>query len=106
MDQVIGTLVGGYGPPVAWRQVLEQLHAGPGRPAQRGDPQPRAEDVVEVLLLRAPVLAGSGHMKAQHVPIDRQADIGVPHHDGGVVDAEEEPVRRLPARVALAARKL
>src|SRR5438045_282451 len=36
VDQVIGALVGGHWPPVARSQVLEQLHAGPGRPAQRG----------------------------------------------------------------------
>ena len=45
--------------------------------------------------------------KPEHVAIERQAGLRIAHHDGGVVDAPEQPVaRRVPLGVALVRREL
>ena len=69
-------------------------------------PEVGAEDAVQLLLLRPVVLGLARHLEAQRVPPDGEAPLGVFDGDGGVVDAEEEAVLRLPARVALAGREL
>ena len=107
VHQVVRPLVGGIGPAVARGQVLEELDARAGGGAEAGDVQPGALHVVQVLLLGPEVHALAGHPEAEHVAVERQARLGVAHHDGGVVDAEEQPVaRRVPLRIALVRREL
>ena len=72
-----------------------------------GDPQPRAEHVVEMLLLVSVVLALSGDLEAQGVPIELQAGLCIADDDGGMVDPQEQSVHRaMPFRTALPLRKL
>ena len=52
-----GATSGGRGRPSDGREILEKLDSRPLRRPQRRDPQARAEDVVQVLLLGAVVLA-------------------------------------------------
>src|SRR5512144_486647 len=56
-------------PSGARAQVLEQLDAGSGRGAHRGDAEARPDDVVEPRLLRTPVQALPCESQAQDVPI-------------------------------------
>src|SRR5215831_11172309 len=65
VDQVVGLLLRRIGAAVARRQVFEKLDARPRRGAQRGDAQPRPEDVIEALLLGPVVLALPGHFHAE-----------------------------------------
>src|SRR5712692_3885399 len=60
VHEVVGALVGGHGVAVPRRQVLEELDAWPGARPDRGDAEARSEDRVQVLLLRAVVLAPPG----------------------------------------------
>ena len=60
----------------------------------------------EPFLLHPPILARSGNTQTQTVAPKGEARLGVLHRNGAVVDAEKQPVRLLPARVALAGWKL
>ena len=70
--------------------------------------------MVQALLLGAVVLARTGHLEAQCVPVVTEAPLGVEHGEGRVVNAQkkgswwrEHPGVRagLPARIALSRRK-
>ena len=68
---------GGHGPAVARREVLEELDARARRRAQRRDAQARAEDVVQVLLLGAVVLALAGDAQAERVAVEARGSRSV-----------------------------
>jgi hypothetical protein len=88
-------------------QVLEELDAWPIGRAQRGDAQVRAEDIVQPLLLWAPVLARPGHTKSKSVAIEGEARFGMVDYDRGVINAEEQLVGSpVPLRVAFSFREL
>ncbi len=59
-----------------------------------------------MFLFNALVVAFPGHPQSQQIAVEGEAPIGIPHHDGGVIDAEEEGLPVLPARVALIGREL
>jgi hypothetical protein len=67
VDEVVGALVGGEGPAVARREVLRELDAGTVGGAQARDVEMGADDGVEALLLRAPVLALARDAEAEPV---------------------------------------
>ena len=69
---VVGALIGGGRTSVTRCQVLQQLDAGPVLRAQRRDPEPRAENVVEVFLLDVVVLALSRNGETERVAIEAQ----------------------------------
>ena len=79
MDYVIGVLVRWEWAAVARSQVFEQFDAGAGRAPQSGDTQVGAEDVVEVLLLGAEVLALSSDVESEQVTIEMQCLLHIAH---------------------------
>lgn len=96
------------GPPaIPWCKVFQQLNAGTLRGTQRRDTQPRAENVVQMLLFGAVVFALSRNTHPQGVSIEREACIRIADDDGCVVDAEKKPVPgTMPSGVSLVRRKL
>jgi len=78
VTDVVGALIGGGCTSVAWCQVLQQLDARPARRAQCRDPQPRAEDVVEVFLLDVVVLALSRDGETEPMSIRRTGRLFFP----------------------------
>src|SRR5207247_10918058 len=106
--EVVRPDVGGSRAPIAGSQVLEELdpRATALRP-ERGDPEASSEDLVQVLLLGAVVLARSGHSEPERIAVAAEAPLGVSDHDGRVIDAEEEAVARpAPLGVPLVGREL
>src|SRR5262249_11498465 len=101
VSQVICTEVCGEGAAVSRAQVLQEVEGGAAGGAQTGDPQVGTGHVVQVLLLGAVVLATASHLEAQQVTIELEARLGIADDDGGVVNAQEEPVLRLPLRETL-----
>ena len=79
---------------------------GPSAARKRRDAQPGAEHVVQVLLLDVVVLALAGDLQAERVAIEAQRRVGVVDDDRRVIDAEEQPVARVPLREALAGGKV
>ena len=66
---------------------------------QRGDPQPGAENLVEMFLLDAVVLRATRELQAERVAIELETAFGVADHNRGVVYPEKESIGRLlPAR--------
>src|SRR3989442_773277 len=57
VDEVVGLDVDRHRPPVTGGEVLHQLDDRSGGGPERGDAKPRAEHIVELLLLRSVVLA-------------------------------------------------
>ncbi len=55
------------------RDVFEELDARPAFRAQSGDMQPRTEDLVQMLLLDAVILAFTGNAQTEQVAIEREA---------------------------------
>src|SRR3954452_17780343 len=107
----VGEIVGVCGlrdsSPRPRRQVLKKLDAGPMRSPQAGNPQPRAKDVVQVLLLVAIVLAGARYAHSELIAIKQQACIGIADRDGGMVDSLEKFwTGLLPAWIALTRREM
>src|SRR5262249_26022398 len=105
MHEVVRTGIVRAWPSVAWRKVLQHLDPRPPRRAERGDPQPRADDVVQSLLLRSPVFALSGDHEAKRVAVAPQAASRVTNNDRRVIDTEKERVRASPFRRPFAWRK-
>src|SRR5437660_847457 len=70
VDEVVRPDVGGPRAPIAGSQVLEELdpRAAAGRP-ERGDPEASPEDLVQVLLLGAGVLALPGHPEPEPIAV-------------------------------------
>src|SRR5262249_21934407 len=66
----------GSRPPVPRREILEKLDRRPARGLQARDAEPGSKDVVQVLLLRAVVLALAGHGQPQRVAIEGEALFG------------------------------
>ena len=59
-----------------------------------------------MLLLDVVVLALAGDLHPERVAIEAQRSVGVVHHDGGVIDAEEDPLGRVvPPRLPFARRE-
>src|SRR2546427_5369308 len=56
-----------------------------------------AKHVVQVLLFGPIVLALSGDVHSEEVAVELDASVGVPHHDGGMVDAEKQLVAGMGA---------
>ena len=73
--------------------------------SQRRDPQPRAEHVVQMLLLDVVVLALAGDLHAERVAIEAQRGVRVVDHDRRVIDAEKQRVGRRRASGAALARR-
>src|SRR6266404_1815115 len=97
---------GGEWATIAGREVFEKLDRRASRSAQAGNMQPRAKNVIEMLLFSTVVLAFARHFEPQRVPVKFQAGLRIPDDDGGVVDAEKQSVRRLvPLRIALVRRE-
>ena len=90
--RVVGSQIERRGPPVARRQILEQFDARPLARTKRRNAQPRAEHVVQALLLDVVVLAFAGHVHPQGVAIEAQCPVGVVNDDGRVIDAQEEAI--------------
>src|SRR5438132_14386352 len=66
-----------------------------------------AKCVVPAFLLCSLSLALAGHAHSQQVAVKLQAGVGVPHHDGRVIDAEEQfAVLPIPFFSALIRREL
>src|SRR5207249_11743368 len=80
----------GERPSVAGREVLQQLNPGSTICAQSCDAQMGAKYVVQILLLCSIILALAGDAHSEQVPVELEAGLGVPHHDGRVIDAEGE----------------
>src|SRR5438094_10615312 len=49
-----------------------------------------AKYVVQMLLRCSIILALAGHAHSEQVAVELEASLGVPHHDGRVIDAEEK----------------
>src|SRR5438094_9135271 len=49
-----------------------------------------AKYVVQMLLRCSIILALAGHAHSEQVAVELEAGLGVPHHDGRVIDGEEE----------------
>jgi hypothetical protein len=103
---VVGLEIDGRRPPIARREVLEQLDARARRGPKRGDAQPRSKHVVQVLLFRVVVLALARDPHAEHVAIEPERPIRVGDDDGGVVDAEKQAIGAVPLLEALACREV
>src|SRR5439155_124630 len=71
--QIIRFCVSSQGVSAGWRDVFEELNARPALRAQAGDVQPRAEDLVQILLLDAVVLTFTGNAQTEQVAIEREA---------------------------------
>ena len=84
----------GAGRPSRGARYSSSSMPGPCAAPQRRDPQPRAEHVVQVLLLDVVVLALAGDLQPERVAIEAQASVGVVDDDRGVVDAEKQRGRR------------
>src|SRR5271165_657511 len=69
------------------RKVFKELYTGTAGDSQGRDAQVGAEDVVQVLLLRAVVLRRPRHAQPERVAIEGEAARGVGDHDGRVVYA-------------------
>src|SRR5437773_11060070 len=97
----------GERPSVVEREVIQLLNDGSTICAQSCDAQMGAKYVVQVFLLCSIILALAGHAHSQQVAVKLQAGVGVPHHDGSVIDAEKElAVRPVPFCCALIRREL
>src|SRR6516165_3692867 len=105
-NEIVGMGGGRARPPIARRKILEKLDAWACRRSQCRDSQMRSEDVIQMLLLRTPVLAFSSNREAEDVAPEVQTCVGVGDHDGRVVDAEKESALGLPPWLPLARRKL
>jgi hypothetical protein len=106
VDEIVRALVGWKRAPGAGSEVLEELDAGPVVGPQTRDPQVRAAHRVQPLLLRPGVLAGADDPQAESVAVEREALRRVADCDRRVIDAQEQPIRRLlPAPIALAGRE-
>src|SRR5262245_28788747 len=106
MCDVVSTEIRRCGAPIARRQVFEQFYPWPGGRSERGDAEPRSEDVVQVLLFNIEVLALAGHLQAQYVAIKGQCLIGVVDDDRRVIDAQEHAIATLlPLPLTLPRRK-
>src|SRR6266849_412378 len=67
----------------------------------------RPQDVVQMFLLGAIVLAFSGDAHSQEIAVEPEAGIGIPYHDGSVIDAHRELIgRTVPFLQTLVGRKL
>src|SRR5205823_12929327 len=80
----------GERPSVAGREVLQQLNPGSTICAQSCDAQMGAKYVVQVFLLCSIILALAGHAHSEQVAVKLEAGVSVPHHDGRMIDAEEQ----------------
>ena len=89
-DQIIGFGIFRKGAPARGRDILEELDARSFVGAQSGDAQASAEDLVQMLLFDAVVLAFAGNAQTEEVAIEREALFSVGNHDGRVINAEEE----------------
>src|SRR5438270_3497788 len=77
VDQVVRALVRRIEPPIARREVLEQLDARTMSGVKRRDAQSRTEHVVEVLLLGTVVLALAHHREPEPVAVEAEARLRV-----------------------------
>jgi len=94
--------VGRVRPAIAGGEVFQQLDPRAARGSQCGDAETRAEDVIEVLLLRAEVFAVPDFFQAELVAIKREAAIGIVDHNRGVIDACKKFRVLLPTGIAFA----
>src|SRR2546426_11154196 len=95
MPNVVGVRVERVGATVAGCEVFEKLDGRAGRGTHAGDVQPRAEDVVEVLLLRPVVLALAAAVSSRRMKnnlttgfkprVQRHATIDVEIRAGNVI---------------------
>src|SRR6266581_5320686 len=70
VDLIVGAGLRGVGPAVARGQVFKELDAGPGGGPEARDPQASSEDVVQMLLLGAVVLALPRHLQPEQVAVE------------------------------------
>src|SRR5438046_5352265 len=80
----------GERPSVAGREVLQQLNPGFTICAQSCDAQMGPKYVIQMLMLCSIILALAGHAHSEQVAVELEASLGVPNHDGRVIDAEEK----------------
>src|SRR6266849_6134763 len=92
MYEVVRVFIDRNRAAVARAQVFEQFDSRAGRCPQCSDPQPRAENIVEMLLLGSIVFARSRDSQAEQIVIEPKTGVGVGDHDGGVVDSQKQPV--------------
>src|SRR4051794_8027856 len=103
VNEIVGVLVFRKTSSIARTEVLEQLNTRARCCPQRGNSQSCSENVVQVLLLGAVILAFSSDVHPQQVAVETQADFRVRDHNSSVVDTEEQPITPLmPLCIALA----
>src|SRR5436190_22971560 len=66
-------------PACARNQILQEFYPGSVRCAQACDPQARAEDIVQMLLLLAIVFARSNDPHSKLIFVERYAFFGIAH---------------------------
>ena len=93
VHQVIGAGLGRERAPVAGRQIFQAFNGRAGGGPERRNAQTRPEDVVQVFLFRARVLTLTYHREAEDIAVQLQTVFRVAHDNGGMVNAEEEPLR-------------
>src|SRR5829696_5760629 len=91
--------------PSRRRDVFEKLDSRPTRGAQRGDAEPRAENLIEMFLLCAVVLGVACDNHAERAAIKLKALVRVTDDDGRVVDAEKQRSAGVPWRAGALQRR-
>src|SRR5215467_14587787 len=106
MHEIVCMFIEGEGPSIAGTQILQKLNSGAGRRSQGGDAKVRPENVVQVLLLYAVILAFSGNLQTKKIAIELEAHVRVGNRDCGVINSKKEAATRsMPLGIALPLRK-
>src|SRR5215472_6752380 len=89
MHEIVCMFIEGEGPPIAGTQILQKLNSGAGGRSQGSDAKVRTEDVVQMFLLRAVILAFSSNPQTKKIAIELEAPFRVGNCDCSVIDAKK-----------------